>query len=96
MAYEINEHYIDEAKISEGKGILAMIADVENVTYGAYLAIIAKSKDKLPDGDDLWVKSDHGEILNKGQAWAIKVLEEYDLDSEEGQKVEKLSEMWTK
>jgi hypothetical protein len=95
MAYGVNSNYIDEAKIQQGQEVLVMLSDLENNTYGAYLVKIAKSKSEIPDGDDLWVKNDHGELMNKSGAWGIKILEEYDLDSEEGQKAMALSEKWT-
>lgn len=95
MAYGVNSNYIDELKIQQGQEVQVMLSDLESNTYGAYLVKIAKSKAEMPDGYDLWVKNDHGELLNKSGAWVVKILQEYDLDSEEGQRVMAMSEKWT-
>jgi hypothetical protein len=60
--------------IEAGKPITIQITDRDIFEKRVVKAIIAKSPDKLPDGDDLWIKNEREEI--GAVPWKIKILEE--------------------
>ena len=88
--YEVIKPYMIEDKIAKGEELLAMMQSRATYLPCPYRIKVAKSRAEMPEGDDLWVMDpETGNILNK-EPWVVQLLEEYDLDSEEGAKIQAL------
>lgn len=73
--YEVFEGWIEKLKadIEKGADVKVAIKDLQLLIKMNVLAKIAKSKDDLPDGENLRVVNDMGEKKNE---MVIKILEE--------------------
>ena len=71
--YEIFVRNIEE--LEEGKELIKQIRDAQ--TYGTkYVkALFSSSPEKLPDSEDLWVRSWLGPLLDE-KPWRIKIISE--------------------
>ena len=69
IEYETFVTTIDE--LSEGKEIELLVMDKETYEPQKVKAIVSSSKEKLPDGDTLWIRYSRG-LLHK-EPWVIKV-----------------------
>jgi hypothetical protein len=76
MELETYIKYLREhmAEIEEGKPITIQVTDREIFEQRVVKAIIARSPDKLPEGEDLWIKNEREEI--DPVPWRIKIIEE--------------------
>ena len=68
--------YLEEhkAEIERGEPFSIQVVDRDIFEEKVVKAIVAKSPEALPDGEDLWVKDDREEI--SPVPWRIKILEE--------------------
>jgi hypothetical protein len=76
MVLETYIKYLREhmAEIEEGRPITIQVTDREIFEQRVVKAIIARSPDKLPEGEDLWIKNEREEI--DPVPWRIKIIEE--------------------
>ena len=81
LGYAIFEVYLAKQwdNIQAGKEIIVEAHSRDDGSTHLVKAKIAKSKEKLPDGEDLWVKNEDGAFLAENP-WAIKIVEELDPD----------------
>jgi hypothetical protein len=81
LGYAIFEVYLAREwdNIKAGKEIVVEVHSRDDGSTHLVKAKIAKSKEKLPDGEALWVKNEDGGFLAENP-WAIKILEELDPD----------------
>lgn len=68
--------YLEEHKaaIERGEPITIQVIDRDIFEEKVVKALVSKSRDAFPDGEDLWVKDDREEICPV--PWRIKILEE--------------------
>ncbi len=64
------------AEIDAGRPVTVQITDRDRFEHKTVKAIIAKSADELPDGEDLWIKNRREEL--EPVPWKIKIIEETD------------------
>ena len=79
--YEIYEVYLNghEKDIEEGNPFEMEIKDRATFARMVVKARVARSKDDLPSGEDLWIRSyDKDEV--KEEPWVIKIVGELDDD----------------
>lgn len=71
--YQIFVHGLEE--LEEGKEVEIQIMDVQ--TYGTknVKALLSSSAKKLPDGENLWVRSMLGVLIDENP-WRIKIISE--------------------
>jgi hypothetical protein len=76
MILETYIRYLEEqmGDIEAGKPVTIQVTDREIFEQKVVKAIIAKSPDKLPEGENLWIKNEREEI--GAVPWRIKVIEE--------------------
>lgn len=76
MKLETYIRYLEERKadIEAGKPIIIQVVDRDIFEAKTVKAIIASTAEKLPDGEDLWIKDDKEELAPV--PWRIKILEE--------------------
>ncbi len=76
MTLETYIRYLEERKtdIESGKPVVIQVVDRDIFEAKTVRAIIAKTPDALPDGEDLWIKDDKEELAPV--PWRIKILEE--------------------
>jgi len=81
LGYAIYEVYIAKEwnNIQTGNDVIVEVTSRDDLTSHLVKARIAESKEQLPDGKELWVRTESGTWLPKNP-WAIKVLEELDPD----------------
>jgi len=81
LGYAIFEVYLAKEwnNIQAGKEIVVEAHSRDDGSTHLVKAKIAKSKEKLPDGEALWVKNEDGAFLPENP-WVIKILEELDPD----------------
>jgi hypothetical protein len=76
MTLETYIRYLEEQKanIESGKPIVIQVVDRDIFEAKTVRAVIAKDREALPDGEDLWIKDDKEELAPV--PWRIKILEE--------------------
>ena len=76
MKLETYFGYLDErkAEIERGEPIEVQVVDREIFETKVVKAIVAKSSEALPDGQDLWIKNEREEL--DPTPWKIKIIEE--------------------
>lgn len=68
--YEIFVHDIDE--LPEGQELLRYVMDMERYEPRYVKAFFSPSAEKLPDGEQLWVRAITGILLDE-KPWRIKI-----------------------
>lgn len=70
--------YLEEhkAEIEEGKPFVLEVMDTEKFEKKVVKAIVAKSPEALPDGQDLWIRDEKAELAPT--PWRIEIIEEID------------------
>ena len=78
MKLESYRIYLEEhkAEIEEGKPLIIEVTDSDIFEKKLVKAIVAKSPEALPDGQDLWIRDEQTNIAAK--PWRIKIIEEID------------------
>ena len=68
--------YLEEhkAEIEEGKPFVLEVMDTEKFEKKVVKAIVAKSPEALPDGQDLWIRDEKAELAPT--PWRIRIIEE--------------------
>ena len=68
--------YLEEykAEIERGEPITIQVVDRDIFEEKVVKALVSKSHEAFPDGEDLWVKNDREEI--SPIPWRVKILEE--------------------
>jgi len=76
MKLETYIRYLEEQKadIEAGKPIIIQVVDRDIFEAKTVKAIIAKTSEALPDGEELWIKDDKEEL--GPVPWRIKIIEE--------------------
>ena len=76
MELETYIKYLEEqmGEIEAGRPIMIQVTDREIFEQKVVKAIITRSPDKLPDGENLWIKNEREEI--GPVPWKIKIIEE--------------------
>ena len=76
MELETYIKYLEEqmGEIEAGRPITIQVTDREIFEQKVVKAIITRSPDKLPDGENLWIKNEREEI--GPVPWKIKIIEE--------------------
>ena len=76
MTLETYVRYLEEQKadIESGRPVVIQVVDRDIFEAKTVRAIIAKTLEALPDGEDLWIKDDKEELAPV--PWRIKILEE--------------------
>lgn len=76
MKLETYIRYLEEQKadIEGGKPVIIQVVDRDIFEAKTVKAIIAKTPEALPEGEDLWIKDDKEEI--DPVPWKIKIIEE--------------------
>lgn len=69
--YEVFVRNLDE--LVEGKEMEAQIRDCETCTTRVVRALFSRSKEKLPDGEPVWVRALVGHLLDE-EPWRIKII----------------------
>lgn len=74
--WEVYLHYLEDdmKDIEAGKPINVELTDQDIYEKKMVKAIIAKNKDDMPDGDNLWIKNQREEL--DPVPWKVKVIEE--------------------
>ena len=71
--YEIFVRKLNE--LEEGKESEREIRDAQTYARKQVRALFSSSPEKLPDGEDLWVRGMLGQLLDN-KPWKIKILSE--------------------
>ncbi|MBI4319459.1 MAG: hypothetical protein HY675_13305 [Chloroflexi bacterium] len=71
--YQVLEE--DLRNYKEGDEVLVQIEDRDTFEHLAVRAIIYRSRDRLPDGDTLWIRALENGVM-RPDPWAIKILDE--------------------
>lgn len=71
MATEYETFVTLLSELTEGKEIELIIRDLETYEPQKVKAIVSSTKEKLPDGNTLWIRYSRG-LLHK-QPWVIKI-----------------------
>ena len=68
--------YLEEHKveIEEGKPFVLEVMDTDKFEKKVVKAIVAKSREALPDGQDLWIRDEKAELAPT--PWRIEIIEE--------------------
>ena len=76
MKLESYTVYLEEhkAEIEEGKPFVLEVMDTNKFEKKVVKAIVAKSPEALPDGQDLWIRDEKAELAPT--PWRIKIIEE--------------------
>ena len=62
-------------ELEEGKELEKEIRDAQTYEIKTVKALFSSSPEKLPDSEDLWVRSLIGHMLNE-KPWKIKIISE--------------------
>ncbi len=79
MASEYETFVTTLDELVEGKEIELQVMDREVYEQQKVRAIVASSRDRLPDGETLWIRYSRG-LLYK-QPWVIKILSRRSLEA---------------
>jgi len=73
--YDTFVQALDDLK--DGQEMELTIRDLENYEQKKVKAVVSSSKEKMPDGETLWIKFSRGVPVK--EPWAIKITEELPL-----------------
>ena len=76
MKLESYTVYLEEhkAEIEAGKPFVLEVMDTDKFEKRVVKAIVAKSPEALPDGQDLWIRDERAELAPT--PWRIKIIED--------------------
>lgn len=77
MATEYETFVTTLADLKDGEEMELLIRDLETYESRKVKAIVSSSKEKLPDGDTLWIRFSRG--LQHKDTWVIKITGELPL-----------------
>jgi hypothetical protein len=75
MAKDYDTFVVTLTDIQEGKEIELSIRDCDTYETKVVKAIVWSSKERLPEGDTLWVRLSRGQPATK-EPWAIQIIED--------------------
>jgi hypothetical protein len=75
MAKEYDTFIVSLGEIQEGKEIELSIRDCETYETKLVRAIVWSSKEKVAEGDRLWLRLSRGQPATK-EPWAIQIIED--------------------